>query len=199
MIMSMGKSGYGVVQTYADEPQCRAIKYLDRYMKARLAIKHHVILDKDGKVKTLDVDNVPIDVHDFISSRLSDEIYFYLSKGIIGPRLLNWITSLEIIESQPVDNGESPEYHNLIREKLRPAREASLAVLSTTMHRFYQHKKIQLRCWWEEPNSAHQEIAIAELEKPVSLLGSWNAHEEVYGLEKNKYWVRISFEFNVES
>jgi hypothetical protein len=187
MIRSMGNSGYAVCLQYKDETQSRQMKYLDRYRKARLAVKHHVYMNEDGKVESLDMENAPFDVHEFISSRLQDEIYFFLSKGIIGPRLLNWMTSEEIIESQPVDNGEALEYRNLIKDKLLPARSTSLAVLSTTLHRFYQHKKVKLRCWFED--SSDQEIAIADLDKPTSILSSWNCHENIYGLEKNKYWV----------
>src|SRR6201999_4284968 len=103
MIMSMGKSGHAVCVQYEDDPQCRVMRYLDRYRKARLAIKHHIYMNEDGKAEPLDQENAPFDVHEFMSSRLPDEIYFYLSKGIIGPRLLNWMTSMEIIEPQPVD------------------------------------------------------------------------------------------------
>jgi hypothetical protein len=187
MIVSMGNSGYAVCLRYEEDPQCRLMRYLDRYRKARLAIKHHVYMNEDGKVEPLDPENAPFDVHEFISSRLNDEIYFYLSKGIIGPRILNWMTSLEIIEAQPVDNGNSTEYRNLIKDKLLPARSSSLAVLSTTLHRFYQQQKVKLRCWFEDPSD--QEIAISEIDKPTSVLSSWNCHEDIYGMEKNKYWV----------
>jgi hypothetical protein len=189
MIMNsnISKSGHSVVVQYEDDPACRQLNYLTRFRKARLAVKHHVYMNDFGKVEPLDIENAPADVHQFISNRLHDELYMYLSKGVVEPRLLNWMTSREIVEVQPVDNGESQEYRNLVKEKLLPFKSVSLAVLSTTMHRFYQHSSVKPRYWFEDPSN--QEIAIADLEKPMPLLCNWNAHENIYGLEKNKYWV----------
>jgi temperature dependent protein affecting M2 dsRNA replication len=189
MIMNShnSKTGNSVVIQYEEDPACRQLNYLTRFRKARLAVKHHVYMNELGKVGPLDIESAPEDVHQFISNRLHDELYMYLSKGLIEPRLLNWITSREIVEVQPVDNGESQEYRNLVKEKLYASKSAALAVLSTTMHRVYQHSIVKPRYWFEDPSN--QEIAIADLDIPIPLLSNWNAHENVYGLEKNKYWV----------
>jgi hypothetical protein len=190
MIMnSPAKSGHSLCLQYEDHPDMKKSNYLDRFRRIRLAVKHHVVLRTHGKAEPLVIEEAPGDVHEFISNRLNDELYMYLTRGIISPRMLNWITRLEIIEQRPFDNGDSEDYRSLIKDKLLPSRSAALAVLCTTMHRFYQHRRVILRTWYEDPTD--QEIAIDQVDiKPAPLLARWNCHEDIYGLEKNKYLVR---------
>ena len=66
-------------------------------------------------------------VHEFLSFRLSDELYSYMSKGIISPRVLNWITSGEILELPPLDGGDSDAYRTLVRDKLKETRSSHVS------------------------------------------------------------------------
>jgi hypothetical protein len=190
MIMNLGKSGYTACLHYENDPQCQALKYLDKYCRVRSSIKFHVVLNKDGKVEPFEVQNAPGDVHEFISSRLNDELYFYLSKGVIGSRVLNWITSGEILEQPPLDGGESEDYRSLVRDQLREVRASCLSLLASTVHRFYGHRDIKLRYWFDKDNDSDV-ISMKDLEDPVPIIREWNVREDVYGPEKNNHWVRV--------
>lgn len=179
-IMGTGRSGFTVCQQYQDDPKFRALNYMDKYKKARLAVKHHPVLTSQGKVEPLDQGHAPNDVHEFIAQRLPDEIYYYLSKGIVGPRVLNWRTSGEIIEIQPLDGGESEEYKKLVSSKLTPLRTSAIALLSYPLHRFYQHKDMTLKCWFNDGQGKPytSSISMRDLNDPRPLVEKWNVKED---------------------
>jgi len=192
MIMqSMGRTGHSVVVHHQDDAMCQQLNYLDRYRKARLAIKHHVVLTTDGKIEPFDADKAPGDIHEFIGQRLPEELYFYLSRGLIGPRVLNWQTSGEIIELPPLDNGESQEYERLVKEQLVDTRSSAISLLSVSLTRFYQHQDVTLRCWFDKSNP--KKIGKRDVESLKPIIADWNVLEEVYSLEKNKHLVSFVF------
>lgn len=184
MMMGLGRSGISVCLHYQDDPQIREMDYLDRFKRNRLAVRHHVVLTKEGKVEPIDSEHGPGDIHELIGQHLPDEIYFYLSKNIIGPRVLNWRTSGEIVELPPVDNGESEEYRNLVRERLTPLRSTTLTLLSYSLHRFYQHKDVALRCWFDRSNK--KAISMKELPDPRPAINTWNVRSGIFLKKKGR-------------
>lgn len=185
MLLTLGRSVTAVCTHYQDEPQVQQSNYLDRYRRARLAVKHHVILTDDGKVEPLDLDHAPSDVHEFIGLRLPEEIYFYLSRGLIGPRVLNWLTSGELVEYPPLDNGESQEYQRLIREQLDPYRTQALALLSQPLNRFFQRKDVTMRFWFgkdAEKTLSHKDLVQSTRET----ISAWNVKENVFRSQEEK-------------
>lgn len=106
------------------------------FHKAKHAIKHAVSF----KVHSLEVfqdnfDTVTGDTHEFIGQRLPNELYFYLIRGLVGPRVLNWRTRMEILETPPLDGGLSPTYRDLVSTKLVPLRSQSLVMSTHLLHR----------------------------------------------------------------
>jgi len=187
----MGRTGHSVCIHHQDDPVFQSLNYLDRYRKARLAVKHHVVLTVDGRIEPLDVDHAPGDIHEFIGQRLPDELYFYLSRGIISPKVLNWITSSEIVELPPLDNGDSEDYKKLVRDQLGEIRSTTISLLSHSLARFFQYKDVNLRCWFDKANV--KVISMRDLDNPIPLIKEWNVHEDVYGPEKNKHQVSRLF------
>jgi hypothetical protein len=194
-----GKTGYVVCLQYQDEPagqypdEPSGRVYLDKYMRAKLSVKHHVVMTKDGKVEPFNAESAPGDIHEFISNRLPDEFYYYLSRGVIGPRVLNWMVSGQIFIAPPLDLGESPDYQHLIKDQLNPIRSTTLKLLASANHRFYQHSKYTVRCWFE-PTRELSPFEIKDIEDPGDKVYKWNVHEAIYGPEKNKYLVCISLD-----
>jgi hypothetical protein len=179
MIVNLGQgSGYNVCAHYQDDPVFHRSGYLDRYKRARLAVKHHPVLLSDGRVDPLESKRVPNDVIEIIGQRLSEELYFYVSKGILGPRILNWRTSGEILEPPPLDGGESSEYRGLVRDQLTEVRTSAIALLSYSLHRVYQHKGLNLRCWFDKDSP--KVINMKDIENPVPHTSKWNVHEDVF-------------------
>ena len=151
MIMNGGRNGMTVVLNNQDDPRFQQIQYVDKYRRARLAVKHHPILTVEGKLAPMVENELPNDAHEFIGQRLPNEIYHYLSRGLINSRILQWRASSEIIECQPVDGGEIPDYHDLVSTKLTPLRTAAINLLSSPLHNWYQHHDLNLRCWFPIP------------------------------------------------
>ncbi|KAI9796098.1 MAG: hypothetical protein M1833_006520 [Piccolia ochrophora] len=185
MMFTLGKSVTAVCTHYQDEARVQQLDYLDRYQRGRLAVKHHVVLTDDGKVEPLDVDHAPWDVHEFIGQRLPEELYFYLSKGIISPRVLNWLTSGEMTETPPLDNGESAEYRELIQKQLSELRTQALALLSQPLSRFYQRKDVTVHYWFDsglEKALSHKDL----VPRPRDIVADWNVRQKALDEQRKK-------------
>lgn len=166
-------NGNAICLQYQDDPIMQSLNYVDLYHRAYLTIRNHVVIMIDGKVEPLNIDIAPSDVHEFIGQRLPDELYFYHTRGIIGPRILNWRTTGEVLETPPLDGGLSVTYQKLVREQLLPLRQTCLALLSYSLHRFYSHREVNLRCWFNEQGKT---ISIADVADPKTPLADWNVH-----------------------
>lgn len=174
LMKRLGVNGHGLCLHYQDEPAMQALDYLDRYRKSFLAVKHHIVLSSDGRLEPLNKNDAPGDMHAFMGQRLPDELYFYLSRGVVSPRVLYWRMSGEIMESPPLDGGSSPAYHELVRDKLAPHRSSALSLLSYSLHRFYQHRDVVLKCWFDLEEG--KTLAIGGVADTSSAIAGWNVH-----------------------
>jgi hypothetical protein len=194
MIKGVGRgSGYNVCLHYQEDPSFRQINYLERWQKVRLSIKYHPVILTDGKVQLPDVQNAPQDVMQIVGHRLPEELYFYLSKGILGPRILNWRTSGEIVEPPPLDGGDSDEYRKLVQEQLTDVRTSAIGLLSTSLHRYYLHHDLELRCWFDK--NRPKAIRVREFESPGPIINAWNVHEDVFNPFLNRLNEPVSKNF----
>ncbi|KAI9718407.1 MAG: hypothetical protein M1812_004128 [Candelaria pacifica] len=175
MLTTLGKSVAAVCTHYQDDPHVQHLAYLDRYKRGRSAVKHHVVLTADGRVAPLDGENAPSDVHEFIGQRLPDELYFYLSRGIISSRVLEWLTSGVIWEAPPLEGGESEEYRNLIRTQLIPIRTQTLSLLAHSVNRYYQTKEVRLRFWFDRDND--EIIRLKNVASPRDITSGWKVKQ----------------------
>lgn len=151
--------------------------YLGKFRKARAAVKHHVIMTEDGKVEQLDFHGSPGDVHKFIGQRLSEELYFYLSRGMIGPQVLNMITTCQYAQAAPLDNNESEEQKRFLGN-LNEMRTEALSLLAKSMHRYWQYREVKVYNWFD---AAHPESLVhKEIQYPLDVAQSWTVMEEVW-------------------
>lgn len=182
MIMNNGRTGFAVVMNNAENPKLKETNYLENYRKARLAVKHQPILTIEGRITPSKSGDLPNDAHEFINNRLPDEIYYYLSRGLINARILTWRAAGEIIESQPVDTGDSQEYQTLVSSKLTPLRTTAINLLSSCLHNWYQHKDLQLKCWFPGPMGPPYESAISMTDLPEArtTVEMWNVKEATF-------------------
>ncbi|OAL46646.1 PIN domain-like protein [Pyrenochaeta sp. DS3sAY3a] len=105
-VLNNGKSGYTVVVNNQDDPRVGS-HYVDRFRKAKLAVKNHPVYTDDGKIEPMNLSQLPNDAVQYLGQRLPDEIFHYMSRGLIDPRILQWRTTCEIFEVPPMDSGES--------------------------------------------------------------------------------------------
>jgi hypothetical protein len=189
IMSSNGKSGYAVVVNNQDDPRFKQVEYVDRYQKARSAIRNHPICTIDGKIEPLDTNSMPNDAVSYLQSRLPDEVYHYLSTGLINPRLLQWRTTCQVFDQPPMDGGESPEYRALVSSKLTPLRTTTISLLSSSLHNWYRHKNLELRCWFSDPG-ADQEIRVAGTQESPTVVETWNVKEASFKDAVSKHKVR---------
>lgn len=150
--------------------------YRELFQKARFALRHPVIVTHDGKVEPLNWESGPGDAHEYSGQKLPEEIYAYLTYGVIGPRVLNWRTRMEVVEIPPLDGGNSNAYRNLVQEKLRPLRAQALAVITPLLHRYYQKQDVNVSCWFNE--SSRTPLNIADVAESSKAVDSWHVKAE---------------------
>jgi len=113
------KSGHAAVSAFAEHPTVKSIQYLDHYARTHSMIKYSLILSSEGTVLPLPLAitspathshpnhhphhltaaDILQDLLEIFTNRLMDEIYFYLSCGLLGPQALIWLTSRQIIRT----------------------------------------------------------------------------------------------------
>lgn len=193
LINNNGRSGIQAVLNNQDNPKNRDVKYLEKFRIARMAIKHHPIITSSGKVEPLHDEQIPNDAHEFISQRLPDELFHYLSHGLINSRVLSWRAFSEIIEPPPVDGGESPTYQTLVGSKLSPIRTAMMNLLSGPLHNYFSHKDLTLKCWFPDTSGKPQTstVSTGPARENVRLVEMWNVKEEVFRDAVAQHKVRI--------
>ncbi|KAI9315269.1 PIN domain-like protein [Dichotomocladium elegans] len=81
------KTGFNTVQFYIEDPGVSKSNYIDMFCRARCVIRYHPIITDEGEVRPLNADFAPNDIHELIGYRLSDELYYYLMRGLIGPQV----------------------------------------------------------------------------------------------------------------
>ncbi|KAG5513681.1 hypothetical protein PMAC_000719 [Pneumocystis sp. 'macacae'] len=148
------KSGINIILNYHHSFVAKHTDYLDTFFKAICIIKYHIVLMENGKLLPLNESDSPNDIHEFIGTRLPEEIYFYLSRGIVGPHVINILTSGMLIENTPLDNGDSQEYRDFLKD-IFPIQTQSLNLLTQPLHRFYQAKNVSAYYWFD-PEHEHK-------------------------------------------
>ena len=157
-----------------EDAMMQSTNYHDLYRRAYMAIKHHITISWDGQIQVSQKDTAPNDVHTFMGQRLPEELYLYLHSGVVNKRVLTWRTTGEIVEAPPLDGGASVTYEMLVRDRLVPQRLQALLLLSHCLHRFYQHKNITLRCWFNFDQI--RDLNINDAPNPQRSISDWNTH-----------------------
>lgn len=151
-------------------------RYMEQWLKARALFKHHPYLNTEGDVVLLRADKAPGDVARVIGARLPRELYFYLSRGLVEPQIINALLSGVWRENIPLDGGETREYRNLL-DSLNDIRIQSLDLLhgSKQLHHYYEKKIVVTDRWYQDEHSEEVE----KLESPVyNDLKSWRVDSE---------------------
>ncbi|KAJ7230333.1 XPG I-region protein [Mycena pura] len=185
------KSGFAAVSAFAEHPAVKNINYTEHYARTRSMVRFSLVLSAEGVVLPLPVSSgggggttaadVPTDLHDVFTHRLPDEIFFYLSRGLIGPQALVWLTTGQIVEPPPLDNGETTEYKRFVKEVVTDGqtgpRATALSLLSSVGHPFWANRKIAGFFWFEQPGPHSQKAVQHNAPQTVQLaerVAGWN-------------------------
>ncbi|KAL1980154.1 hypothetical protein VTN96DRAFT_4585 [Rasamsonia emersonii] len=194
MFNGAGRSALTLCAQFEEDRRVQELQYLDRYKRAYMTVKHHVFIDIDGKVGPMDQEHAPSDMHELIGQRLPEELYFYLSKGVLGPNIPNYLTSGEVVVPLPLGVEDSEIYRHLTSDLLTPIRTQAICLLSNSLHRFYQTKVINVRTWFDD--STDRSINLKTLPSVKETVQSWKIKSEQLpeGLKKLQT-PRASFKF----
>ena len=161
---------------YAD-PILRDV-WLDKYKQVMTTIKHHVIITAEGDIETLDKEQAPVDTHDCIGLRLPEELYMYLSRGMIGTRVLNWLSRGEIVVPAPLAGADAHVCQDFIKSQLDPLRRQAICLLTDGLHRYYPRADFKTKLWFEKGSE--------DIFKPVNVVPSpkqvaskWNVRTDL--------------------
>ncbi len=156
------KTGLQAVTYYAEHPVVKATSYIEQYMRVRAAIKFSLVLTAEeghclplplclatttsAGQQVISTADVPSDLENIFSARLPDEVYFHLSKGLVSGQLLGWLSSGQVVEPQPLCNGDSTEYRKFIKdvitEGLTAPRCTALALLTADLHPAWAQRRV---------------------------------------------------------
>lgn len=176
LIMSCGGSVARLCAQYPTDPSVKGV-YLDEYKRASTRIKHHVVMTDEGDVETLDKTHAPDDAHECIGLRLPEELYMYLSRGMLRPRVLNWLTSGKIVITQPLAGGDGRPYQDLVKTQLDPLRRQALSLLIEPIHRYYHSRDIITSLWFEPTHEG--KFNMRDLSSPRDALSKWNVRNNL--------------------
>ena len=176
IILSCNGSVSRVCAQYASEPAVKGV-YLDQYKMATTRIRHQAVLTAEGDVETSDKEHAPDDAHVCIGLRLPDELYMYLSRAMLRPRVPNWLASGNIYVIEPLTGGDGRSYQDLVRTQLEPLRRQALSLLSEPMHRYYHGRDITTKLWFD-PNYEGK-FNMKEVTSPRGSLSKWNVKNDL--------------------
>jgi hypothetical protein len=223
------KSGQAAVAAFGDHPAVKTTQYPDQYARSRAMVKYSLILSSEGTVLPLPLAittstppsssqgnnhhppphhhptaaDIPIDLHEIFTHRLPDEIYYYLSRGLLGPQALVWLTTGQINEGPPLDNGDTTEYRRFVKEVITEGqtgpRATTLALISSVCHNFWSNRKVTPYFWFEQPTSpAHHTKALVAHNSPqtsqlVDRVGGWMVPSALVEEELRRQNVSVGF------
>ena len=172
-------TGGSVARLCAQYPAIPSIKdaYLDQYKKAATRVEHHVVMTAEGDVEIMNKENAPDDVHECIGLRLPEELYLYLSRGMLRPRVLNWLTSGRIVIAQPLTGGDGKNYQELVKTQLEPLRRQALKLLTEPIHRYYQSRDMTTTLWFDPTYEGKYNMK--EVPSTKEALSKWNVKNDL--------------------
>lgn len=194
-IVKKERSGWMALHNSEHAAAVKASNYAETFARAKAMVKYSLILSSEGLVTALPLvvqpsnnahhhttaADIPSDLHDVYTNRLPDEIYFYLSRGLIGPQALVWLTSGQIIEPPPLDNGETNEYRRFVKEVITEGatgpRATALALVGNVCHNFWATRRVTAHFWFDPTNGAPGHKGIPHFSQAtmqlVERVGGW--------------------------
>lgn len=130
-------NGLAVIRELAPDNQ----EYIHQFARAKGILTYMPIITDTGYVETLSKKSVPNNIAMLITPRLANEIYYYLSRRLVGKDMFTVLLSERLFIQAPLDGGDSHEYRRLLTEMI-PLRVLCLNLLSGHSPRFLHQKKL---------------------------------------------------------
>ncbi|KAK0651874.1 temperature dependent protein affecting M2 dsRNA replication-domain-containing protein [Cercophora newfieldiana] len=149
MLRAAEKSMTLACTTYNDVLKTQDPNWLDKYRKARMAVDHFIYITEDGKAQVHDENGLTKDNYEYLGLQLPAELLHYLNTGMIGPRVLSWITWSQVHVLPTLDGFAPDEYKDLVANKSSRIKEAALSLIIPRLNRGIAHKDITMKVWYD--------------------------------------------------
>ncbi|SPQ21129.1 59aa6d8f-db14-430c-9cc9-ef2153efa8f4 [Thermothielavioides terrestris] len=149
MLRTAEKSVTLVCTSFHDILKSQDPNWLDKYRKARMAVDHFIYIAENGEVKVHDYEHLTKDNHEYLGLQLPSELFHYLNTGLIGPRVLSWITHGQLQVLPTLDGVASDEYKKLITTQSVRIKEAALSLVIPRLNRGIGYKNISMKVWYD--------------------------------------------------
>jgi hypothetical protein len=116
-------------------------EYMERFARTKGILTYMPVMKDNGQVETLSKKSVPNNIAMLITPRLANEIYFYISRRLVGTEMYDLLISEHLKIHAPLDGGESQEYRNLLNDMVS-LRATCLSLLAGHSNRFLHHKHL---------------------------------------------------------
>jgi hypothetical protein len=177
MLRTTEKSVTLVCTSFHDILKSQDPNWLDKYRKARMAVDHFIYIAENGEVKVHDYEHLTHDNHEYLGLQLPSELFHYLNIGMIGPRLLTWITHGQLQILPTLDGFVSDEYKKLVTTQSVRIKEAALSLIIPRLNRGISYKNITLKVWYDRNYSS----VVWDHKEPREHVGpkviTWNVKE----------------------
>jgi hypothetical protein len=150
LLRTSEKSVSSTCNAFSDILQQEDPKWLDKYRKAKMLVKHSCIVLEDGRLEVKHSELLTGDNQEYLGLRLPAELYYYLSQALISHRLLDQFLFFETLVFPTLDGVASDEYRRLVTRSLVPVKETTAALIVPRLHRVFQHKTITLKYWFDD-------------------------------------------------
>ncbi|KAG0054478.1 hypothetical protein BGZ83_011165 [Gryganskiella cystojenkinii] len=166
------RTGFNAVKAHADSPLVVKSNYVDSFCRTRCAMRHQPILNDEGHIEPMNVEQAPSDIHEFIGYRLPDEVYYFLSRGVITEATLNAMLCGHGAEFSPFCNGETAEYRKFLTNDIMKVKAQTVALAKSQLHSFYE-RKVSIVYWFENASAPEHPVKTDTAPVSVKAISNW--------------------------
>jgi hypothetical protein len=176
-LRTANKSVAVACSTFNDMIQAQDPRWLDKYQKALMAVRHFIFISEAGEVRVHDFEGLTSDNHEYLGLQIPAELFHYLNTGLIGPRNLASITHSQVVVLPTLEGYRSPEYETLVESQTKGIKEYALALVTGGLHRGIQHKPVTLRLWYKQDTEKAEQMSKTIQEAAISKVNKWTVKE----------------------
>jgi hypothetical protein len=174
LLRTHNKSVAATVGSFNDILKAQDPEWQDKFRKAKMAVDHCVTVQVDGSVHIKDYETLTEDNVKYLGYQLPSELYHYLSKALIGPRVLNsFNNSLRSVVFPTLDGEISEEYRTLVTRSLVPVKETTTAIISSPLTRYFGANSMKVKYWFDDKLETSLTPSIQLQPAPSRIADTW--------------------------
>ncbi|KAL1894750.1 hypothetical protein Sste5346_005725 [Sporothrix stenoceras] len=177
MLRTAEKNVASLCASFNDLLQAQDPQWLDKFRKARMAVDHFIYIAESGDISVHDFDRLTSDNHEYLGFQLPAELFHYLNKGMISPRVLSWIAYCQVAILPTLDGYVADEYKKLVTEQLVSYYETSLSLIANRINRGINFRQINLKVWYDNKFSLKLKHRTEDNDS-VARIAAWNVTAE---------------------